>query len=300
MIDFNLYKSKLHGAIHSDIYSQYTQNGRIKSLRDIAEDWCISYRKIRIFIADLIEDNLINATFTRKGLDIQHVVPTLTIVRDSRQKDLFLDFCDGSYTTANNLIDNNTLQDEEYESGSYQKRYGSQNGSSLSSNKHIINNNLKEKAIQNRSQNGSRIYNIVKEDKIVRDRDKGGMGEKEKEKERKEGKTKLQFKQFWNQYPRKQNYKGTYAQFKILVKGRDFDFESILGGLKGYLAYISEKGIQEQFILLPENFLKNERWRDTYKLNKGDENDIKKDAEFIRRARAIFGEDFRKKNKLAE
>jgi len=73
------------------------------------------------------------------------------------------------------------------------------------------------------------------------------------------------FARFWEYYPRKEAKK---LAIKAFEKAKlTTDVNKIIEGAKKYAEFVKKHGIENRYILLAHNWLKQERWNDEYEIN---------------------------------
>jgi hypothetical protein len=97
--------------------------------------------------------------------------------------------------------------------------------------------------------------------------DLGEEEEEEEEKKKKEKKKKdiaqleNEFDEFWKLYPKKTDKKPAKAKF--LAKRKEFDYETIMNGLRSYVLYC--RGKDPKYIKYAKTYLHNDSFLETYK-----------------------------------
>ena len=72
-----------------------------------------------------------------------------------------------------------------------------------------------------------------------------------------------QFEYLWDLYPNKKGKKKAQAAFERAVK-KGATVEQIREGIKAYIRYIKESGIEDRFIKMGSTFFMNESWNDDW------------------------------------
>lgn len=72
------------------------------------------------------------------------------------------------------------------------------------------------------------------------------------------------FDRFWDIYPKKSRYGGARRQWMWALAATNNDAEVIIAGAKAYANHCRRNGIEQQYILNPQNWLADECWRDVY------------------------------------